>query len=246
MRPRPHFCFPFVLFSAHVVRVTLTANRMSRTRVRAVLFGPPGAGKTTQAEWIAERFDVPIIATGDLCRAEIEEGTALGKLVKEYVSHGMLAPDDVVNAIVQKAMKGFDLAKGFVLDGYPRNVEQAANLDRFAKVNLAIQLKLLDNAAVKRLQGRRQCTACRAIFHIDAAPSAYLDLCVYCGHAIALREYDHEEALRNRLAIYHFMTEPLAGYYRERGVLLAVNADQPIEDLFEEVAKKIVKLGFMG
>jgi adenylate kinase len=175
------------------------------------------------------------------------EGGIEGDDLQEIaVKHGMLAPDDVVNAIVQKAMKGIDLAKGFVLDGYPRNVEQAANLDRFAKANLAIQLKLLDNAAVKRLQGRRQCTACRAIFHIDAAPSAYLDLCVYCGHAIALREYDHEEALRNRLAIYHFMTEPLAGYYRERGVLLAVNADQPIEDLFEEVAKKIVKLGFMG
>jgi adenylate kinase len=219
---------------------------MMRKRLRAVIFGPQGSGKGTQGELLSERFDVPIIGAGDLCREEIDEGSQLGNLVKEYVSLGMLAPDELVNAIVQKRMKDLPLDKGFILDGYPRNVEQAALLDRIGKVNLAIQIKVSDRESVRRLLGRQQCPACRAIFHLEEAPPSVPGICSLCGHALITREDDKEEVIRNRLAVYHFMTEPLAGYYRQRGVLLAVNGEQPIHELFAELVRKIIKLGFVG
>lgn len=219
---------------------------MTRKRLRAVLFGPQGSGKGTQGQLLAERFDVPLIGSGELCRAEIAEGSALGKLVGEYVAHGMLAPDELVNAVVQKRLSEVATDRGFILDGYPRNVEQAETLDRFLKVNIAIQLKLQDNEAIRRLLGRRQCTVCRAIFHVEDAPPVIPDQCTYCGKSLVRREDDHEEPIRARLSAYHFMTEPLASYYRQRGVLLALQAGQPLNLLFDELIKKMAKLGFIA
>jgi len=219
---------------------------MTRKRLRAVLFGPQGSGKGTQGQLLAERFDVPLIGSGELCRAEIAEGSALGKLVGEYVAHGMLAPDELVNAVVQKRLSEVATDRGFILDGYPRNVEQAETLDRFLKVNIAIQLKLQDNEAIRRLLGRRQCTVCRAIFHVEDAPPVTLDQCTYCGKPLVRREDDYEEPIRARLSAYHFMTEPLASYYRQRGVLLALQAGQPLNLLFDELIKKMAKLGFIA
>ena len=218
---------------------------MSRKRLRAVLFGPQGCGKGTQGQLLSERFEVPIIGAGDLLRDEINENGALGRLVKEYVEQGMLAPDELVNAIIQKQLKDLDLERGFILDGYPRNVEQAASIDRFAKINLALQIKISDKEAVRRLTGRRQCLKCKAIFHVDL-PSADPTRCAMCGGLIKKRTDDSEPVIINRLAVYRFMTEPLASYYRQRGVLLAVNGEQAIESLFHELVKKILKLGFAG
>lgn len=217
---------------------------MIRKRLRAVLFGPQGSGKGTQGQLLAERFDVPLIGSGELCRAEIAEGSALGKLVGEYVVRGMLAPDELVNAVVQKRLLEIETGRGFILDGYPRNIEQAETLDRFLKVNLAIQLKLQDGEAVRRLLGRRQCTGCRSIFHVEDAPPVVPDQCTFCGKPLVRREDDYEETIRARLSAYHFMTEPLASYYRQRGVLLALQAGQPLPFLFEELIKKMAKLGF--
>jgi adenylate kinase len=217
---------------------------MKRRQLRAVIFGPQGCGKGTQGSLLAERYDVPLIGAGDLFRAEIEEGSALGTLVKEYVERGMLAPDELGNAIVQKRLKEAGHERGFILDGYPRNVEQAANFDRFAKVNLAIQIKISDKVAVRRLLGRRQCRRCRTVYHVTEAPSVVPGRCTLCGHALTRRSDDTEEVIRRRLAAYHFMTEPLAAYYRQRGVLLVVNGEQPIPFLFEELTKKMTKLGF--
>jgi len=219
---------------------------MSRKRLHAVLFGPQGCGKGTQGQLLAERFDIPIIGAGDLFRAEIGEGSPLGNLVKEYVGLGMLAPDELVNAIIQKRMKEMDLERGFLLDGYPRNVEQAGSLDRFAKINLAIQIKISDKKAVRRLLGRRQCPMCRAVFHVEEVQPVEQDVCTYCGHALIKRNDDEEAIIQSRLAVYHFMTEPLASYYRQRGVLLAINGEQPVASLFQELIRKITKLGFVG
>ena len=219
---------------------------MSRKRLHAVLFGPQGCGKGTQGQLLSERFDVPLVGAGDLFRAEIGEGSPLGNLVKEYVDFGMLAPDELVNAIIQKRMKDLDLERGFLLDGYPRNVEQAGSLDRFAKINLAVHIKLSDAEAVRRLLGRRQCPVCRAIFNIQDEKPVDQDRCTFCGHALIKRNDDEEGIIRSRLAVYRFMTEPLASYYRQRGVLLAVNGEQPIASLFQELVRKIMKLGFVG
>ncbi len=217
---------------------------MTRKRLRMVLFGPQGCGKGTQGQLLADRFDVPLIGMGDLCRAEIESKSALGSLVKEYVERGMLAPDELVNGVAQKALKAINPDEGYILDGYPRNVEQAASLDRLMKLNLAIQLKLSDDDAVKRLVGRRQCTKCRSIFHLVDAPPVKPNACTFCGGALKQRGDDQEETIRKRLAGYHFMTEPMAAYYRQKGVLLAVHAGQPIPSLFDELTKKMAKLGF--
>ncbi len=217
---------------------------MSRKRLRGVLFGPQGCGKGTQGQLLSEWFGVPLIGSGDLFRAEIEEKSALGRLVSEYVTHGMLAPDELVNAIMAKRLKEEVAEKGFILDGYPRNVEQAEFMDRFEKINIAIQIKISDKEALRRLGGRRQCPACRAVYHVQENPPVVAGKCTFCGHALTKRDDDVEATIRQRLAAYHFMTEPLAAYYRQRGVLLAVNGEQSMTFLFEELTRKMMKLGF--
>ncbi len=194
---------------------------------------------------LSEHFGVPLVGSGDLFREEIESGGTLGTIAREYVARGMLAPDELVNAIIQKRLKEIALERGFLLDGYPRNVEQAASLDRLVTINLAIHLKISDAVAVQRIQGRWQCPQCRSVFHERELPPPQPGICAMCGHRhLMRREDDQEDVLRARLAAYHFMTEPLASYYRQRGVLLAVNADQPASLLFGELARKMRRLGY--
>ncbi|MCR4256705.1 MAG: nucleoside monophosphate kinase [Candidatus Uhrbacteria bacterium] len=220
---------------------------MRRKRLRAVFFGPQGAGKSVQASLLAERFNVPLVSSGEAFRAEIGENTAIGDLVSEYVTAGMFAPDELANAILTKRLKASDPDDGFVLDGYPRNVEQAETLDRFARMTLATQLKISDTCAVKRLTGRLVCASCHATLHRDGMTIATgLRPCPVCGGKLSARSKDEEDAVCRRLAAYHFMTEPLAAYYRQRGVLLAVNGEQTISDLFEELTRKLAKLGFVA
>ncbi len=217
---------------------------MARKRLRAVIFGPQGSGKGTQGQLLAERLDVPLIGAGDLCRAEIAEGTPLGRLMDEYVSHGMLAPDELVHAIILKRLAHVPMEKGFILDGFPRNVEQAGFFDKFCKLTLAIHLKMPDAVAVERLAHRRQCPKCKSVYHLKHLPPAIEGICALCKGELVHRDDDVEEVIRKRLAVYHFMTEPMVVYYRARGVLLSVNADQPVRELFDELIKKMGKLGF--
>ena len=217
---------------------------MIKQRIRAVLFGPQGCGKGTQGQLLSERFDIPIIGAGELFRAEIAEGTPLGRVLQEYVDSGLLAPDEVVNAVISQRLKKLELSKGFILDGYPRNVEQATHLDRNLKINLAISIKISDAEAVRRLLGRRQCIRCKAIYHVTDAPPAKPGICALCGGKLHQRDDDVEDVIRRRLAAYHFMTEPLASYYRQRGILLVVNGEQTIPYLFEDLVKKMSKIGF--
>lgn len=220
---------------------------MRRKKLRAVFFGPQGAGKSVQASMLAERFDVPFVSSGEAFRSEIAEKTAIGDLVSEYVSAGMFAPDELANAILTKRLKVLDPDAGFVIDGYPRNVEQAETLDRFARITLAIQLKISDTSSVKRLAGRLVCRSCHVALQRDGMMTASKPKpCPVCGGVLEFRAKDEEDAVRRRLAAYHFMTEPLAGYYRQRGVLLAVNGEQAVSDLFDELTRKLAKLGFVA
>ncbi len=218
---------------------------MVRARLRALFFGPHGSGKTTQGQLIADRYGVPFVSSGDVLRAEIAEDSAIGKMVQEYVEAGMLAPDELVDAVVLKRLKGLATERGYVLDGFPRNVEQAEALDRLLKPTLAVQLKLPDSAVIERLKGRIQCLRCRSVFHRAFGLSDGGD-CPVCGGKLGRRKDDTEEMVRRRLATYHFMTEPLAAHYRQRGILLAVNADQPVSELFQELERKLAKLGFVA
>ncbi len=217
---------------------------MPRKRLRAVLFGPQGSGKGTQGRMLSEDFGVPVIGSGELFRAEIHEKTALGKLVKSYVDRGALVPDELVNAVVQKQLKAVPSDQGFLLDGYPRNVDQAMALDAGVKLNLAIQLKISDEESVRRLLARLQCEECQSIFNLRERPPVKKGICDTCGHRLTARADDNEEAIRRRLEAYHFMTEPLASYYRQHGVLLAIKGEQPIMSLHEELIRKLGKLGF--
>lgn len=220
---------------------------MKHKRLRAVIFGPQGSGKGTQGELLADRFDVPLVGAGDLFRAEIAKDTALGKLVKQSVKEGRLAPDETVNGIMSHQLKSLDLSRGFLLDGYPRNVDQAQYLQRLLPPNVAIALKLSDAEAVKRLVDRLQCQRCKHVFSRHALPSSIPSgKCIYCGGTLEHRSDDTEKIIRARLTTYHFMTEPLLRYYRERGILLAVNGEQRIEDVFEDLIKRLAKLGFMA
>lgn len=218
---------------------------MARKRLRAVLFGPQGSGKGTQGRMLADYFGVPLIGSGELFRAEIQEKTALGNLVTSYVNRGALVPDELVNAVVQKQLKAIAVDRGFLLDGYPRNVDQAESLDKVVKINLALQIKIGDPESLRRLLGRRQCTGCKTIFHIQDNPPAVANVCDACGKGLVQRDDDREDVIRTRLEAYHFMTEPLASYYRQQGVLLAVKGEQPIASLYEELVRKVTKLGFV-
>ncbi|MFZ2804566.1 MAG: nucleoside monophosphate kinase [Patescibacteria group bacterium] len=215
-----------------------------KKHIHAVLFGPQGCGKGTQGQLLAERFDIPLIGAGDLLRDEIREKTPLGAILQSYVDSGLLAPDEVVNAVLTQRMKKLDLSRGFILDGYPRNVEQAIQLDRVLKINLAIYLKIADAEAVRRLLGRRQCVRCKTTFHLRDVPPAKPGICSVCGGKLEARADDTEEAIRKRLATFHFMTEPLVTYYRQHGAVLTVNGEQPIPYVFDDLIKKMAKLGF--
>ena len=219
---------------------------MAKHKVRAVLFGPPGSGKGTQARLIADRFDVPYIGFGDLVRSEIKEKTPLGNLARPYVEQAMLAPDDLINAILLSRFKSFNPENGFVLEGFPRTTEQAGYLDKHAKVTIAIQLRVPDETVVGRMIGRLTCKRCNFVFHEKTSPPAVPGICSVCGGKLYKRPDDREDLIRARLAAYHFMTEPLAGYYRQRGVLLPIKAELAIETVFEDIIKKMVKLGFSG
>lgn len=218
---------------------------MKKKHLRAILFGPQGCGKGTQGQLLADRFDIPLIGVGEMFRAEIAEGTTLGKLAKKYVESGVLAPDELVNAIVANRLKRSNITRGFILDGYPRNVEQATHLDRIAKVNLALQIKISDKEAVHRLTGRLQCVACKQVYHEIESPPIKPGVCVLCGKKLKRRNDDTEELVRSRLATYHFMTEPISAYYRQRGALLNINGEQAIPYVFEDIMKKLAKLGFI-
>ncbi len=217
---------------------------MKRKKLQAIIFGPQGSGKGTQGLLLAERFNLPLVGAGDLFRTEIVAQTTLGNLVNSYVAQGLLAPDDLVNAVMAKQLKKIDLTKGFILDGYPRNVEQASQLDRLIKINLAIQIKIPDDEVIKRLSMRKQCPKCKTVYHSKYAPPAIKDKCSLCGEYLVQRADDTTAIIKQRLKAYHLLTAPLAGYYRERGVLLPINGEQPIPYVFEDILKKIAKLGF--
>jgi len=217
---------------------------MIRKMLKAMIFGPQGSGKGTQGQLLAEQFNVPFVGSGDLFRAEIAKGTSLGRIAEQYVQSGCLAPDELVNGIMSRQLKSMNLKRGFVLDGYPRTVDQAAFLQRVLPLNVAIYLKITDDQAVERLLYRVQCPDCRAVYNLKEAPPAKKGRCSVCGGKLRRREDDTEEAIRIRLTNYHFMTEPLTRFYRQRGVLLMIKGDQSIEYVHEVLMKKLAKLGF--
>jgi adenylate kinase len=206
--------------------------------MRLVLVGPPGAGKGTQAEFIAEQFGVPKISTGDIFRANVSGGTDLGRLAKKYMDAGDLVPDEVTNAMVRDRLGQPDAKEGFLLDGFPRNVAQAEELDTMlddlgAPLSVVLDLDVDFNEVVKRLSGRRTCKKCGVVWHIEFDPTEIDGVCDKCGGELFQRDDDQPETVRRRLDVYAEQTAPLIDYYAAVDKLVAVDGLGPVEDITE-------------
>ncbi|MFA5130182.1 MAG: nucleoside monophosphate kinase [Patescibacteria group bacterium] len=213
-------------------------------KLRAVIFGPQGCGKGTQGLLLSERYGIPLVGSGELFRAEIAKKTGLGQIAEDYIRSGCLAPDELVNGIMSSQLKSLNLNGGFLLDGYPRTVDQAAYLQRILPVNVAILMKIPDALAVERLLSRVQCPTCKTVYNTKAVPTAIKGVCAVCGGKVERRADDVESAIRTRLVNYHFMTEPLANFYRQKGTLLMIKADQSVDYVHDVLVRKLGKLGF--
>lgn len=201
---------------------------------RKVLFlGPPGAGKGTQAKEVSAQFELAHISTGDMLRAEMGSGSALGQEVKSVVEAGNLVSDELMIAIVKERIAQADCVNGYILDGFPRTVVQAEELGKIASLDMAIEIHVDDEKLVERITQRRSCAQCHAI---SSAKNVSGDTCPNCGGTLLQREDDKEETVRNRLKVYHEQTQPLIDYYKQRGLLRSVDGDRPINVVRDEIA----------
>ena len=209
--------------------------------MRLVLVGPPGAGKGTQAQFVASHLAVPQISTGDIFRANVSQGTPLGKQAKEYMDVGDLVPDEVTVAMVRDRLGEPDTTRGFLLDGFPRTVPQAVQLDAMlaemgTKLDVVLELVVDDDEVVRRLSGRRTCRNCGHIWHVDFDPPAKEGVCDNCGGELFQRDDDQADTIRHRLEVYYEQTAPLVGYYAEREILVGIDAMGPVDDVTERAS----------
>lgn len=213
--------------------------------MKLVLLGPPGAGKGTQAERIESRYQLAHLSTGEMLRAAVAAGTEVGRQAKAIMDAGRLVPDEVINDLVAERIEGPDCANGFVLDGYPRTVAQAEALDallaaRGGALDAAIEFEVDDEALVERIAGRFACAKCGAGYHDRFKPTRIEGVCDVCGSTeFVRRKDDNAETVRARLEAYHRQTAPLLPYYRQRGLLLAVDGMAEIDRVTDDVFKQI-------
>jgi len=197
-----------------------------------VFLGAPGAGKGTQAKRISEKYGIPHISTGDILRANIKAGTELGKLAKSYIDKGALVPDEVIIKVMESRLAEADCKNGYLLDGFPRTIEQAKALD-----TLAVNIVVDNDAVVARIAGRRMCV-CGESYHVSAHPS---DVCDKCGAKLYQRDDDKEETVKSRLEVYEKQTAPLIEYYRGHSILKEVDGDRPVDEVYAD-AKALLGL----
>jgi len=204
--------------------------------VRVVLVGPPGAGKGTQAHFIASNFCIPRISTGDIFRYNVTNQTELGAKAKEYMDRGDLVPDEVTVAMVRDRLAEDDAQPGFLLDGFPRNVPQAETLKKIlaeidSKLDVVLELVVDEDEVVRRLSGRRTCRRCERVWHVDYDPPATPGVCDDCGGELFQRDDDKEDVIRHRLDVYKEQTAPLINFYADEGVLIGIDAAGPVEEV---------------
>ena len=208
--------------------------------MQLILMGPPGAGKGTQAEALAAKYNIAHISTGEIFRAALREGTPLGLKAKEYMDKGQLVPDDLVVSIVADKLQAPECASGFLLDGFPRTVPQAEALGQRLEamgsyLDAVINLDVPSQMIVERLTGRRVCRQCSATYHLKHNPSQVRGICDTCGGELYQRGDDALETVQERLAVYQRQTEPLIDYYRQQGLLLKVDGNRGIPEVLEAI-----------
>ena len=210
--------------------------------MRIIMLGAPGAGKGTQAKKITARYSIPHISTGDIFRANIKNGTELGKKAKTYMDQGLLVPDELVVDLVVDRVNQEDCANGYVLDGFPRTIPQAEALDKALtemgqSIDYAINVEVPDENIVQRMSGRRACVNCGATYHIVYAPTKKENVCDTCEGELILRDDDKPETVQKRLNVYHEQTQPLIDYYTEQDKLVEVDGTIDIEKVFDSIVK---------
>ena len=210
--------------------------------MKIIMLGAPGAGKGTQAKQIAAKYEIPHISTGDIFRANIKEGTELGKKAKAFMDKGELVPDELTCDLVMDRIQQDDCKNGFILDGFPRTIPQAealtAALEKIGqKMDYAIDVDVPDENIVNRMSGRRACLNCGATYHIVSIPTKVEGICDRCGSPVVLRDDDKPETVLKRLGVYHDQTQPLIDYYTQSGILKEVDGTIDIDDVFAEIVR---------
>ncbi|MDP4127094.1 MAG: adenylate kinase [Bacillota bacterium] len=212
--------------------------------MKIILMGGPGAGKGTQAVGLVEKYNIPHISTGDMFRAAIKDGTALGLKAKSYMDAGGLVPDEVTIGIVAERLAQPDCAKGFLLDGFPRTLAQGSALgdilDRLGmKLDGVLNIEVDEKVLIPRLTGRRVCRKCGASYHMVFNPPKQEGVCGQCGGELYQRSDDTVETAQNRLNVYNQQTEPLIAFYTEKGLLKRINGDQAIDKVLQDITKAL-------
>jgi len=209
--------------------------------VKLVLLGPPGAGKGTQAELLSGELKIPHISTGEMMREAIESGSEVGRKVKDFVEKGLLVPDDLMIQVVGNRLSQPDCKGGFILDGFPRTIEQAKALDDMpvGSPDIVVYLEASEDTIVERLSGRRTCRRCGANYHVKYLPPKVEGICDKCGGELYRREDDEPETIRKRLKVYREQTAGLIDYYRKCGLLVSVNADAGLHEVHKRILNRI-------
>lgn len=210
--------------------------------MKIIMLGAPGAGKGTQAKKIADLCKVPHISTGDIFRANIKQGTELGKKAKTYMDAGELVPDELVCDLVVDRIQQDDCTEGFILDGFPRTIPQAEALTNALnaieqKMEYALNIDVPDENIIHRMAGRRACVGCGATYHVEFNPPKVTDVCDVCGDKLILRDDDKPETVTNRLNVYHEQTKPLIDYYEKQGIVHTIDGTQTMEEVFSDIRK---------
>jgi adenylate kinase len=219
-------------------------NEQGGEIMKIIMLGAPGAGKGTQAKMIAGKYNIPHISTGDIFRANIKNGTELGRKAKEYMDQGLLVPDELTCDLVVDRISQPDAANGYVLDGFPRTIPQAEALTNALKargeaIDYAIDVMVPDENIINRMSGRRACLKCGATYNIVYNAPAKEGVCDACGAELVLRDDDKPETVSKRLDVYHAQTQPLIDYYTEAGVLFSVDGTQDIDKVFADITEKL-------
>lgn len=208
--------------------------------MKIVMLGAPGAGKGTQADKIAEKYNIPHISTGDIFRSNIKAGTELGKKAKSFIDQGLLVPDEVTIGMLLDRIHEADCENGYILDGFPRTIPQAESLtaaleENGEAIDFALDVEVPDTNIVNRMAGRRACLKCGATYHTEFAAPKKEGICDKCGSELVLRDDDKPETVQKRLEVYHEQTHPLIDYYKKKGVLHAIDGTLSMETVFKNI-----------
>ena len=204
--------------------------------MRIILLGAPGAGKGTQAEFISKRYHIPAISTGNMIRAAVQSGSALGRKIQGIIDQGQLVPDDIVIEMIRERLSHPDCADGYLLDGFPRTIPQAEALTKMGlAVDVLLSIDVDDREILRRMTGRRICLLCGATFHVESNPPKESGICDKCGATLSIRNDDALSTVEKRLAVYHSQTEPIKDYYAALGKLKSVNGIGSVEAVSQAI-----------